>query len=179
MKESPQFTKTIIESICESNTVKTLSKGTFLLREGDIEKHVYFVESGALRIFYLTELEEHTIRFGYKGSIINSLSSFIQGKPSEFYIEAIRKTKIRMITKESFMNLVYQSDESQKQYIHLLQILITQQIEREIDLLITSPLQRLERVIQRSPDLFQHIPLKYIAFYLRMSPETLSRIRNS
>jgi CRP-like cAMP-binding protein len=179
MKVQPHFTKTIIETISESSTIKVLAKGTFLIREGDYEKHLYFVESGALRVFYLTELEEHTIRFGYQGSIINSLSSFIKGSPSEFYIEAIRKTKIRMIDKESFLRLVHQSTENQMQYIQLLETLITQQIEREIDLLISSPLERLERVLKRSPNLFQHIPLKYIAFYLRMSPETLSRIRNS
>jgi len=179
MKEQPHFTKTIIETISESSTIKVLAKGTFLIREGDYEKHLYFVESGALRVFYLTELEEHTIRFGYQGSIINSLSSFIKGSPSEFYIEAIRKTKIRMIDKKSFLSLVHQSTENQMQYIQLLETLITQQIEREIDLLISSPLERLVRVLKRSPNLFQHIPLKYIAFYLRMSPETLSRIRNS
>jgi len=179
MKEQPRFTKTIIDSISESSSTKILSKGTFLIREGDYEKHLYFVESGALRVFYLTEFEEHTIRFGYQGSIINSLSSFIKGSPSEFYIEAIRKTKIRMIDKDSFMSLVYQSTDNQKHYIQLLETLITQQIEREIDLLISSPIERLERVLKRSPNLFQHIPLKYIAFYLRMSPETLSRIRNS
>jgi CRP/FNR family transcriptional regulator, anaerobic regulatory protein len=57
--------------------------------------------------------------------------------------------------------------------------LIVQQIEREVDLLTASPTERLARVLKRSPNLFQEVPLKYIASYLRMTPETLSRIRNS
>ncbi|MCY7291948.1 MAG: Crp/Fnr family transcriptional regulator, partial [Ferruginibacter sp.] len=65
------------------------------------------------------------------------------------------------------------------QYLFLMENLVTQQIDREIDLLITSPAERLKRVLARSPNLFQEIPLKYIASYLRMKPETLSRIRNS
>jgi CRP/FNR family transcriptional regulator, anaerobic regulatory protein len=61
----------------------------------------------------------------------------------------------------------------------MLETLLTQQIEREVDLLTASPTERLSRVLKRSPNLFQEVPLKYIANYLRMTPETLSRIRNS
>lgn len=154
-------------------------RGEFLIREGEIEKNLYFIESGAVRVFYLTEFEEMTIRLGYKGSFINSLSSFINGTPSEFYIDAIRKTDIRVISKQDLLNIANESTESLKQYVALLESLITQQIEREVDLLITSPAERLNRVLQRSPNLFKEIPLKYIASYLRMKPETLSRIRSS
>ena len=81
--------------------------------------------------------------------------------------------------KEALLKLVHENNESMKQYISLLENLVTQQIDREIDLLITSPVERLQRVSQRSPNLVREVPLKYIASYLRMKPETLSRIRNS
>lgn len=160
-------------------TKRSISKGQFLIREGEVEHNLYLVESGALRVFYLTEFEEMTIRFGYKGSMITSLTSFIKGTPSEFYIDAIRKTTVNVLSKENLMNLVNESNDTLKHYVALLESLITQQIEREIDLLITSPNERLRRVLERSPALFQEIPLKYIASYLRMTPETLSRVRNS
>jgi len=64
-------------------------------------------------------------------------------------------------------------------WLEVLNQLIYQQIEREQDLLITSPIERYKRVLQRSPLLFQEIPNKYIASYLRMTPETLSRIKKS
>jgi hypothetical protein len=59
-----------------------------------------------------------------------------------------------------------------------LEDLVVQQLEREKDLLINAPGERFERVLTRSPKLFQEIPNKYIANYLRMSPETLSRLKN-
>ncbi len=158
---------------------KIFSKGDLILREGEIERNLYFVEAGAIRAFMLTEFEELTIRFGYKGSFINSLSSFITAKPSEFYIEAIRKSTLKIISKENLVKLINESKESLQEYILLMEALVTQQIDREIDLLTVSPSERLIRVLQRSPHLFQEIPLKYIASYLRMTPETLSRIRNS
>ena len=57
--------------------------------------------------------------------------------------------------------------------------LLLQQLEREVDILTTSPKLRYERVLKRSPRLFQEIPHKHIAAYLRMSPETLSRLKKS
>jgi hypothetical protein len=77
------------------------------------------------------------------------------------------------------MELAHRDQQSLAEYTRLIEFLVTQQIDREIDLLISSPSERLNRVLQRSPDVFQHIPLKYIASYLRMKPETLSRIRQA
>jgi CRP/FNR family transcriptional regulator, anaerobic regulatory protein len=179
MEKQPDFTTKLFQTFNEVTAQRVLSKGEMLLREGEVERHIYYVESGAIRVFYLSEYDEQIVRFGYEGSLINSLSSFIKGSPSEFYIEAIRKSTIKLITKENLLKLVYENEESLKQYIQLLENLVTQQIDREIDLLISSPSERLKRVLDRSPNLFQHVPLKYIASYLRMKPETLSRIRNS
>lgn len=169
----------LLTALEKQATQKVLAKGALLLKEGDVEQNVYRVKKGAIRIFRLTEFEEQTIRFGYEGSFINSLASFIKGTPSEFYIEAMRSTTLAVIAKEVFLKLVYQDSECLKQYSLLLETVIAQQIDREIDLLTTSPAERLKRVLQRSPNLFQQVPLKYIASYLRMKPETLSRIRNS
>ncbi|HWJ25743.1 MAG TPA: Crp/Fnr family transcriptional regulator [Flavisolibacter sp.] len=162
----------------EATEQRTISKAELLLREGEVEKNLYYIEKGAVRIFLLTEHEEHTIRLGYEGSFINSLSSFIKGTPSEFYIEAIRKTTVTVIPKEQLLKIVYQDEESLKQYCFFMEMVITQLVEREIDLLTVSPTERLKRVLERSPNVFQEVPLKYIASYLRMTPETLSRLRN-
>lgn len=178
MQNDKDFRTRLLLSMKEG-AMQIFSKGDMVLTEGQVEQNLYFVETGAIRVFLLTEFEEQTIRFGYKGSIINSLSSFLTGKPSEFYIEAMRKSTLRVISKENFLKIVYEDRESLEQYILLLEQSITQQIDREIDLLTVSPNERLKRVLQRSPNLFQEIPLKYIASYLRMTPETLSRIRNS
>ncbi len=179
MTPEEAFIQKVIKSFDVIAIEKIFSKGEFLLKEGDYERNLYLIKKGAVRVFYLSEFEEQTIRLGYEGSLINSLSSFLKSTPSEFYIEAIRKSKINIIPKIEFFKLVNENNENIYQYTKLLEILITQQIDREIDLLISSPSERLKRVLARSPDLFQQIPLKYIASYLRMKPETLSRIRNS
>ena len=55
--------------------------------------------SGSLRIFVEDEFEEHTIRLGYRDSFIGALDSFISESPSPFYIQAIKKCELRMISK--------------------------------------------------------------------------------
>ena len=85
---------------------KIFSKGEYLIKDGQVEQSIYFIESGAVRVFHITEFEEQTIRFGYEGSIITSLSSFITGKPSEFYIEALRKTTVKIIPKQLLFEIV-------------------------------------------------------------------------
>ena len=179
MPNQQTFIEKLMAVFDRAGLEKTISKGDFLLKEGEVERNLYWVQTGAIRVFHLTEFEEQTIRFGYEGSFINSLSSFIKGTPSEFYIDAIRKTTLKVTSKNQLLDLVNENNENLKLYIGLLETLVTQQIDREIDLLTFSPLERLNRVLERSPNLFQQIPLKYIASYLRMKPETLSRIRNS
>lgn len=177
--ETPDFTQRLFDSFDAIATQKVFPKGEFLIKAGETERSLYLIESGAVRVYYVSEFDEHIIRLGYKGSFINSLSSFIREEPSEFYIDAIRKTTVKIISKVDLVRIVHQNEQSLSQYIQLMETLVTQQIDREIDLLITSPAERLSRVLQRSPNVFQEVPLKYIASYLRMTPETLSRIRNS
>jgi CRP/FNR family transcriptional regulator, anaerobic regulatory protein len=173
------FREKLLQVFSSDGARKNFSKGDFLIREGETERNLYLVESGLVRVFILSEHEEQTIRFGYQGSIINSIASFILSRPSEFYIDTLRRSTVSMISKERFLELIHSTPEIFAGYTALLEILITQQVEREVDLLTPSPIERLNRVLKRSPNLFQEVPLKYIASYLRMTPETLSRIRNS
>lgn len=177
MSNPADFIDILMRAMDTLSVPRSIGKGELLLREGETEQHLYYICSGAIRVCYLTDVEEHTIRFGYEGSLINSLASFLNGTPSEFYIEALRKTELKAISKASLLQLAHRDVATLSAYCSLLELLVTQQIEREIDLLISSPSERLARVLQRSPNVFQHIPLKYIASYLRMQPETLSRIR--
>jgi len=161
-----------------SDKIVTLSRNAFLKTSGSIDTHVYYIESGSLRIFIGDDAHEQIIRLGYKGNLIVALDSFITGKPSNLAIQALKKTSIRVISKYQIDGFL-QTESNRILWSTLLESLIIQQFEREIDLLTESPLQRYNRVLQRSPQLFQEIPNKHIANYLRMSPETLSRLKKS
>ncbi|WP_339905922.1 cyclic nucleotide-binding domain-containing protein [uncultured Cyclobacterium sp.] len=156
-----------------------LNRKEYLKVKGSIDTNLYFVVSGSLRIYVLEEFDENIIRFGYKDNFIAALDSFISEKPSDLYIQAIKKTQLKVNKKASFMAFIDSSTENTKIWQMMLGDLIYQQMERERDILTSSPLERYKRVLARSPQLFQEIPNKYIASYLRMTPETLSRLKKS
>jgi CRP-like cAMP-binding protein len=143
---------------------------------GSVDRNIYYIESGSVRAFVVDDVVEQNIRFGYAGNLIVALDSFITGKPSLLFIQAIKRSTVRVITKSDF-DLFLKEPENQTRWVSILEELVTQQLEREIDILTTSPKERYLRVLQRSPQLFQEIPNLHIANYLRMSPETLSRLK--
>lgn len=167
--------KEIVE--LSSQTI-TIGRNEFLKVKGSIDTNIYYVENGSLRVFILDEYEEQTIRFGYKENLIVSLDSFLTGKPSDFFIQAIKKTTVKVVTKQQ-IDIFFKTAVNSNLWTNILERLILQQMEREVDLLTNSPKERYQRVLKRSPQLFQEIPNRYIANYLRMSAETLSRLKKS
>lgn len=156
-----------------------LSRNQLLKRENTIDQNVYYITSGSLKIFMNDEEEERIIRFGYQQNLIVCLDSFISDKKSNLIIQSIKKTTLKVATKNDFLSFIQQDIAYINVWINILQDLILQQLEREKDLLTYAPKQRYLNVLQRSPQLFQEIPNKYIANYLRMTPETLSRLKKS
>ncbi|MDA9261921.1 Crp/Fnr family transcriptional regulator [Flavobacteriales bacterium] len=156
---------------------KTYKRNEFIKRKNSVDTNLYFVVEGSLRVFILYEDEEKVIRFGYKNSLITALDSFLTGEPSLFNIQVIKKTIVKVISKDTFDQLLKVHSFINDIWIKNLELLALQQIEREIDILTNSPKERYLRVLKRSPNLFQEIPNKHIASYLRMSPETLSRMK--
>src|SRR5690606_21685852 len=115
----------------------TIGRNEFLKVKGSIDTNLYYVESGSLRIFVLDDYEEQTIRFGYKENLIVSLDSFLTGKPSDLYIQAIKKTVVKVVTKEQ-IDKYLENGNNQNLWIKILENLVVQQMEREIDILTNS-----------------------------------------
>ena len=175
-------TKILVQKIQQDNLWerdRILKRGEYLKDRGTVDTNLYFVVSGSLRIFIVDDCEEHTIRFGYENNLLGALDSFISEEPSELYIQALKKTEIKTISKNRFMQFIESSPENSGLWQKILLRLVYHLLERERDILTYSPVDRYQRVLKRSPQLFQHIPHKYIASYLRMTPETLSRIKKS
>lgn len=154
---------------------RSLKKGDFLITEGQIERHLFFITKGCLSIYYEQDGLQQVVGFGYSETLICSFPSFIKNLPSDYYIKTLSNTELIGIDRVTFYQLLDQYISLEKAWRTMLEEALLGRIEREIDILTVSPKVRLQRLLNRSPHLFQIVPLKYIASYLSMAPETLSR----
>jgi len=157
---------------------KQLKRNEYLSDIGQIERHLFWIESGTLKICYLQNGTEICSGFGYPETLICSYPSFILNRPAEYYIQAITPCKLVGISRSHFYEIIENNIRLERAWRKITEFAILGKIEREIDLASYTPEERFLRLWQRSPHLFQLIPQKYIASYLRMKPETFSRIKH-
>ena len=108
-----------------------LERNEYLKVKGSIDTNIYLVINGSLRIFVIDEYEEHTIRFGYKNNLIASLDSFLNEKPSDFYIQALKKTKVKSINKKKYTSFIQSSIENKTIWLTILENFVLQQMSTD------------------------------------------------
>src|SRR5690606_4011652 len=86
-----------------------VNRNEFLTVRGSRDTNIYFITSGSLRVFVDDVYEEHIIRLAYQNDIILALDAFISDKPTDFYIQAIKRSVMNVISKAAFMNFVHSS----------------------------------------------------------------------
>ena len=154
-----------------------LKRNEFLIKKGQTESSLFFVLSGSMRIYFPNKDDEICVGFAHPNNLICSYPSFIRNEPSEYYIQALTKTELIAINRGAFYGLFDAYRNIERAWRMLEEEALIGKIEREVEMLTFTPEERYHRLIKRSPHIFQIIPRKYIASYLRMTPETLSRIR--
>ena len=156
-----------------------IKRQDFLIRNDQIDRNLYFIEKGTFKIFYPLEEQEAIVGFGYENNILCDYVCLVKGIASPYYIQALSAGTLKSIHYQDFKNIIDRYPSMKDCWQGLTEQALLGRIEREIDLLTPSPKLRYQRLMDRSPQVFQHISLKYIAAYLRMTPETLSRLRSS
>ena len=160
------------------NRKQTYNRGEFIEQAGEVETQVHFVLEGTQTIHYLDNGKEVCVGFGYPGTILIAYPSFITGKPSDFYLQAIKKTELLSLNRSDWQNLINTLPKFKDVWYQLTQQGLLGMMEREVELHIASNAERYERLLKRSPQLLQQIPQRYVASYLKMEPETLSRLKS-
>jgi CRP-like cAMP-binding protein len=153
-------------------------KDALILEQGSVCRHLYFLEKGLLRFFWWKDGEDITKFFTLEPYVFTSQKSFNDRMAAKESIQAIEDSIIWKMTYEDAhallkldsWNTFIRKIVQEVQY-YTEQLLIDMQSETAED--------RYKTMLQQSPELVQRIPLKYLASYLGIAPQSLSRIRKS
>ncbi len=157
---------------------KIYSKHTMLLRSGEMAHHVYFVLEGILHQYYLDELgNERTCNFALEDNFVTDLESFSQQTRSASSIQALTNVRCLSISCTAVVELMKRSGAFSEFLRFLMEDVAFESIKRTKSFLSSSPEQRYESLLQERPEIVMRIPQKYIAQYLGIAPESLSRIK--
>jgi len=156
---------------------KRVKKGEFLIHEGDMAKHGMFVASGWLRTYTIdSKGKEHILQFSREDWWTGDMSSFVNGVPSQSFIDAFEDSEILFFDNASIQKLNEYIPESATIFQAGLQKSLAARNERIFSSLSATAEQRYIDFLKKYPSLIQRVPQHMIASYLGISPETLSRI---
>lgn len=165
--------KTIV-SLFKSTSIR---KGEFLLKAGKRCDNLSFVQSGLLRMFISTDEKEITQWISSKGYFSVDLSSFVFETPSRISIQALTNTEVYSITKAEYQKigeLIPKWHELEKLFIVRCFIILEERIFSHLSMTAE---ERYDYFFENNKELFNQVPLQFIASMLGMTPETFSRIR--
>ena len=155
------------------------SKNEFILHEGDVASDIYWVVKGLIRQFYFKNGKELTEYMATENTICMSIESLFKEQPSHMQIQAIEPTIVFALPKARLEHEAVRNTNIQMLYRKILEeSLILSQIRADMLRFESAP-ERYAKLVKRAPQLVLRAPLVYIASYLQMTPETLSRVRTS
>jgi CRP-like cAMP-binding protein len=156
---------------------KQIKKNELFLEQGKVCRHMAFIAKGYVRFYFLVGAVEVTKEFSFENSFCGSYASFITGNPSRFNVKAMEDLSLLIFDRHHLLELVDQYPAWAKFLLLSVENLFVRKENREASFLLDSPEERYEKLLSENKEMLQRVPLKYIASYLGLSAETLSRIR--
>ena len=153
------------------------AKGQMIINEGQVCDSIYYIERGLIRQFYFKNGKQITEHLGEDHTIFMCIESLFREEPTKLQVEAIEPTIVYAIPKQKLEQVALHNVHIQILYRKILEeSLIISQVHADLVRFETAQ-ARYKRMCKLNPQVILRAPLVYIASYLQMTPETLSRVR--
>jgi len=152
-------------------------KNEVIIREGEVENYLSAVATGCVRHYVMKGNEEISFEFVFENEFSNSYASFLARVPSRFFIEALEDVTLVSIHYDRLQELYSNSAIGERIGRFTTEGYYIYREERELSLLTLTPEERYLQLINQDPVYVNRIPQKYLASYLNVKPESLSRIK--
>lgn len=169
-----------INNIQKSFIPFSTKRNSVLEEQGKIPKYLYFINSGFMRLFYYDDNEEEQTSFlCSQTGFIASFSSLINQTKSTENVECITDCELLKISHVDAKQLVEKSEIFKNFFLLIFEKSISSASIRANDLALLNGEQRYQKMIDHQGHFIQNVPLQYIASYLGIKPQSLSRIRKN
>lgn len=157
--------------------VRTYQKKEFLMASNAVENKIHFILEGVFRMFIELPEKDITVDFGFPNNFISSYSSFLTQTPSASCIQSLTKSKVIYIAREDLYEIYQQTNIGESIGRIFAEEFFRYKSKRELSFLLDSPTERYLNLVKEQQQLIQEIPQKYLASYIGITPQALSRIR--
>lgn len=172
-----QLTGVDEEYITSNFTPLTLKRKKLLLQEGKVCNFVAFLNKGVIRHYHTKDGKEITCDITLPKAFITDFKSLTQNIPSIYNFQILKDAELFVIKKADLFRLYKEN----KNIEYFGRIMAEQVAQRTVDIAMSlasdKPEERVEKLLNQRPDLFQEVPQRYLANLLGISPESFSRIR--
>jgi CRP/FNR family cyclic AMP-dependent transcriptional regulator len=166
---------TLFNSLLE---VKTVPKKTMLLQEGETCNFEAYITKGCIRTFYIDENGfEVTLQFAIEDWWVSDLASFHEQKPSSMFIETLEESELLLLSPATKEMLLSRVPKMERVFRLMVQRNLSVLQSRLFKTITTSAQEKYLDFIERYPTIPQRVAQHYIASYLGISPEFLSKVR--
>ena len=165
------------EAFAATLIIKDCKKGDFLIRQGQVENFIYFLNTGATRHYFVKDDKEFTVDFQFQGDFVTAYYSLITREPSAIAIELLEDAEVVAIPLKFLQEFYAKHHNGERVGRLIAEYQYIKRLRREMDLLSRTAEERYNELMQRNPALIQQISVKHLSSYLGIHPESLSRIR--
>ncbi len=162
---------------------QTIPKKTIFHKLGEIENYISFLEYGVVRLFMPSKDKDSekdmTFGFCFKFEFVSAYDSFLSRQPSTYQLETLTESKLWSISYQDLQEVYEKTKMGNLIGRITAERLFLIKSKREQSLLFDDAKTRYLNLFKERPKLFQEIPLKYIASYIGITPQALSRIRKN
>jgi len=156
---------------------KVIPKGALLLEANQPCNHVAFITKGHFRTFCMINDEEVTYNFFFEGNFFSDYASFVSREPSIENHQALVDCEVLLLSHTDTQTLFEKIPAWQKFGRLMAEFILVRIVQRNKAMLFLSPEDQYLNLMKERPKVIANIPQHYIASYLGIKPESLSRIR--
>jgi CRP/FNR family transcriptional regulator, anaerobic regulatory protein len=171
------FNDNEIQEIHHLFVEKTLKKGEFWIKEGEFNSDILFVNKGMLRSYFVKEEVEKTFDLVIENQIVTATECYSSGLPSTDCIQAVEDSQLSIISKDNLEILYANSPKWERVGRIIFEAYTLEQEIRIRSFIAETAQERYERLAKDQPELIQRTPQIYLANFLGITPQSLSRLR--